>query len=109
MISKYKLYKIALVSTAMILMLVNIVGAQPANHDDRTGGCGVTLITDPCTQSVDLLEFPTCGCGHDGNWGCGERGRGERESEVTLITDPCTQSVDLLKFPTCGCGDDGTW
>ena len=104
MISKCKLYKIALVSTAMILMLVNIVGAKPGNHDDRTLGCGVTLITDPCTQSVDLLKFPTCGCGDDWNWGSGERG-----AEVTLITDPCTQSVDLLKFPTCGCGDDGTW
>lgn len=98
MINKHKLYKIALVSVAMILMLVNIVGAKPYNHDDRACGCGVTLVTDPCTQSVDFLHFPTCGCGDDGTNECG----------VTLITDPCTQSVNLLKFPTCGCGDDRT-
>jgi hypothetical protein len=87
MLNKHKLYKMALVSATMILMLGNIVGAKPYNYDDRTCGCGVTLITDPCTQSVDYLHFPIGGC--DG--GCG----------VTLITDPCAQSVDLLKFPAC--------
>jgi hypothetical protein len=97
MINKHKLYKIILVSTTMILMLVNIVGSMPFD-------CGATLITDNCTQSVDLLKFPACGC--DGGfpiWGCGEKGRGERGNGVTLITDNCIQSVDLLKFPACGC------
>jgi hypothetical protein len=72
----------------MILMLVNVVGAK---SDD----CGVTLITDNCTQSVDFLKFPACGC----DCGCGDTG-----CEVKLVTDPYTQSVDFLKFPTCGCG-----
>jgi hypothetical protein len=102
MISKRELTKITIVSAAMILMLVNIVGAMPFD-------CGVTLITDNCTQSVDLLKFPACGC--EGGFpicGCGDngredRGRGERGNGVTLITDPCIQSVDLLKFPACGC------
>jgi hypothetical protein len=40
MISKHRLYQIAFVSTAMILILVNIVSAKPCNHDDRTCGCG---------------------------------------------------------------------
>ncbi len=66
MINKHKLYKIALVSVAMILMLVNIVGLKPYNHDDRTCGCGddraygcgATSITDPTTQSMNFLNFP---------------------------------------------------
>jgi len=62
MLNKHKFYKMALVSATMILMLGNIVGAKPYNYDDRTCGCGVTLIIDPCTQSVDLLKFPACGC-----------------------------------------------
>jgi len=55
MISKQEFLKITIVSAAMILMLVNIVGAMPCD-------CGVTLITDNCTQSVDVLKFPACGC-----------------------------------------------
>ena len=37
MINKHKLYSIALVSTAMILMLVNIVGAAPFVYIANTG------------------------------------------------------------------------
>ena len=76
MISKHKLYQITLVSAAIILMLVNIVGAKPYNY-----GSGATLITDNSTQSVDLLKFPACGGGvaltedpvlvTSGNGGCG--------------------------------------
>lgn len=66
MINKNKLYKVALVSVAIFLMLVNIVGAKPYNHDDRTCGCGddntcgygVTSITDNTTQSMNFLNFP---------------------------------------------------
>src|SRR5208283_4100812 len=94
--SKKELTKITIVSAAMLLMLVNIVGAMPFD-------CGVTLITDNCTQSVDLLKFPACGCDDNGRE---DRGHGERGNRVTLITDPSIQSVDLLKFPACGC-DDG--
>jgi hypothetical protein len=46
MISKHKYYKIALVSIALVLMLVSIVGAKSSNHDDRNCECGVTLMTD---------------------------------------------------------------
>src|SRR5271157_3498560 len=53
MMSKQKLYSIALVSVAMTLMLVSTAGAM------RFGD--VILKTDPCTQSVDFLKFPTCG------------------------------------------------
>jgi len=96
MISKHKLYKIALVSIFMVLMLVSTAGAV------RFGD--VILKTDPCTQSVDFLKFPACGC----DWGCGsqtwdhgETGRRDIGHEVILKTDPCTQSVDFLKFPAC--------
>ena len=66
MINKNKLYKVAVVSVAIILMLVNIVGAKSYNHDDRTCGCGddntcgcgVTSITDNTTQSMNFLSFP---------------------------------------------------
>jgi hypothetical protein len=54
MISKHKLYKIALVSTAIILMLVNIVDAKPSDHDDQTCGCG--------DQTCGYGD-QTCGCG----------------------------------------------
>jgi len=30
---------------------------------ERTCGCGVTLITNPTTHSVDFLKFQTFGCG----------------------------------------------
>ena len=95
--SKKELTKITIVSAAMLLMLVNIVGAMPFD-------CGVTLITDNCTQSVDLLKFPACGCDRGcgiPTCGCGDKGRGDKGCGVTLITDPCSQSVDLLKFPAC--------
>jgi hypothetical protein len=85
MISKHKLYKIALVSTAMILMLVIIVGAKPYNYEP-----GTKLITDPTTQSVDLLKFPACGC----DCGFPTSGNG-----VTSITDNTTQSMNFLNFP----------
>ena len=55
MISKQELTKITIVSAAMILMLMNVVGAKSDDWE-------VTLVTDPCTQSVDFLKFPTCGC-----------------------------------------------
>jgi len=63
MISKHKSYKIALVSIFMVLMLVSTAGAV------RYGN--VILTTDPCTQSVDFLKFPACGC-NDGFCGCGD-------------------------------------
>jgi len=56
MISKQELTKITIVSAAMILMLVNVVGA-------KSNDCGVTLITNNCRESVDFLKFPICGCG----------------------------------------------
>ena len=59
MISKHKLYRIALASLVMVLILVSTACAV------RVGD--VILTTDPCTQSVDFLKFPACGC--DG--GCG--------------------------------------
>jgi len=54
MISKQELPKRTIVSETMILMQVNVVGSKPCN-------CGVILITDNYTQSVDLLKFPACG------------------------------------------------
>ena len=57
MISKHKLYKIALVSIVLVLMLVSTACAM------RFGDFGnVILKTDPSTQSVDFLKFPVCGC-----------------------------------------------
>ena len=52
MISKHKLYKMALVSIFMVLMLGSTAGAV------RFGD--VILKTDPCTQSVDFLKFLVC-------------------------------------------------
>jgi hypothetical protein len=63
MIIKHKLYKIALVSIVMVLMLVSTAGAA------RYGN--VILTTDNATQSVDFLKFPACGCDH-GFCGCGD-------------------------------------
>jgi uncharacterized membrane protein len=82
MINKHKLYKIALVFIAMILMLVNIVGAKPYNHDDRTCGCGNE-------RTYGCGDDRTCGCGDDNTCGCG----------VTSITDNTTQSMNFLNFP----------
>jgi len=59
--SKHKLYKIALVSIVMVLMLVSTAGAM------RFGD--VILKTDTATQSVDFLKFPACEC----DWGCGSQ------------------------------------
>lgn len=56
MISKQELTKITIVVADMILMLVNVAGSMPCD-------CVVTLITDNCTQSVNFLKFPVCGCG----------------------------------------------
>ena len=68
MINKHKLCKMALVSAAVILMLVNITGARSFHSDDRNWGCGdVILKTNPVTQSVDFLKFPACG--YDGGYG----------------------------------------
>lgn len=58
MISKYKLYKIALASIAILLIVVSTAGAA------RFGD--VILKTNSATQSVDFLKFPTGGC----DWGC---------------------------------------
>ncbi len=63
MIIKHKLYKIALVSIVMVLMLVSTAGAA------RCGN--VILTTDNATQSVDFLKFPACACDH-GFCGCGD-------------------------------------
>jgi hypothetical protein len=82
MINKHKLYKIALVSVAMILMLVNIVGAKPYNHDDRTCGCGND-------RTCGCGDDRTCGSGDDETCGCG----------TTSITDNTTQSMNFLNFP----------
>lgn len=61
MTSKQKSYKLALVSIAMVLMLVSTAGAA------RFGE--VILKTDSCTGMVDFLKFPVCGC--EDNSGCG--------------------------------------
>jgi hypothetical protein len=61
MTSKQKSYKLALVSIAMVLMLVSTAGAT------RFGE--VILKTDSCTGMVDFLKFPVCGC--EDNSGCG--------------------------------------
>ena len=53
MISKYKLYKIALASIAILLIVVSTAGAA------RFGD--VILKTNSATQSVDFLKFPTGG------------------------------------------------
>jgi hypothetical protein len=82
MINKHKLYKIALISVAMILMLVNIVGAKPYYHDDRTCGC----VND---RTCGCGDDRTCGCGDDETCGCG----------ATSITDNTTQSMNFLNFP----------
>ena len=63
MIIKHKLYKIALVSIVMVLMLVSTAGAE------RYGN--VILTTDNVTHSVDFLKFPPCGC-DQGLCGCGD-------------------------------------
>ena len=81
MIFKHNLYKIALVSIAITLMLVSTAAAA------RYGDGNVILKTDPCTGFVDFLKFPACGFG-----------------DIILETDPCTGFVDFLKFPSCGCG-----
>jgi hypothetical protein len=81
MISKYKLYKIALVSTAMILMLVNIVGAKSDNHDGRTCGCGDQI----------------CGCG-DQTSGCGDPNLGYGYSSYGCGYSSCNCRVKI-----CGC------
>ena len=82
MINKHKLYKIALVSIAMILMLVNIVGAKPYNHYNRACGCGND-------RTYGFGNDGTYGCGDDNTCGCG----------VTSITDNTTQSMNFLNFP----------
>ena len=68
-------------------MLLNIVvvGAKPYNYEP-----GAKLITDPTTQSVDLLKFPACGC---------DCGFPTCENGVTSITDNTTQSMNFLNFP----------
>jgi uncharacterized membrane protein len=80
--NKNKLYKVAVVSVAIILMLVNIVGAKSYNHDDRTCGCGND-------RTYGFGDDRSCGCGDDNTCGCG----------VTSITDNTTQSMNFLNFP----------
>jgi|ERR1035437_4696803 hypothetical protein len=98
MTSKHKLYKIALVSIFVVLMLVSTVSAS--RHENGN----VILKTDSCTGFVDFLKFPACGC----DWGCGsqtwghgETARRDADPEVILKTDSCTGFVDFLKFPAC--------
>ena len=62
---KKKSYKIALVSMAIVLMLVSTASAA------RFGNGNVILKTDPCTGFVDFLKFPACGCDCGCDWGCG--------------------------------------
>ena len=62
MISKHKLYKIAFVSIAIVLIGVSTTSAM------RFGD--VILKTNPTTQSVDFLQFPVSGwedlnCGYE--------------------------------------------
>ena len=61
MIIKRNLYKTALISIVMALMLISTAGAV------RTHGFGdVILKTDSSTGFVDFLKFPACGsdCGY---------------------------------------------
>jgi len=68
MITKQKLYKTAVVSITIILMLVSTAGAVKAH-----GFGNVILTTDNSTSFVDFLKLPGCGCdgGCDGGCGCG--------------------------------------
>ena len=69
MIIKQKLYSITLVSVVMTLMLISTASAA------RFGD--VTLKTDPCTQSVDFLKFPVCGCDSDSCDNCRDKDKGK--------------------------------
>ena len=57
MVNKKKFYSIALVSTAMILLLVSIVGAAPFAYITNTDSYNVSVIdtaTNTVTSSVPL-------------------------------------------------------
>ena len=57
MISKHKLYSIALVSAAMILMMMNITGAAPFAYITNYGDNNVSVIdtaTNKVTATVDV-------------------------------------------------------
>ena len=86
MITKHKLYKIALVSITMVLMLVSTVGAV------RFGD--VILETDPTTQSVDFLKFPTGEC----DWGCGSFITGACAKETQKVV-PEKGTIILFQVP----------
>lgn len=77
MIIKQKLYKIALVSIAMVLMLVSIAGASTF--------ADVILKTDPTIQSVNFLKFPVIGYddnyfGGDWDHSCGDKSHDKDKS-----------------------------
>ena len=61
MISRHKLYSIALVSAAMILMLVNIVGAAPFVYIPNTNSNTISVIdtaTNNITATVNVGTTP---------------------------------------------------
>src|ERR1035437_2371851 len=78
MIINPKLYKIALLSIALVLMLVSTAGAASFGN--------IILKTDSSTGFVDFLKFPACGC-DDHNYGCGD----------SKCDDKCKEC------PTCNC------
>ncbi len=62
MIKKYKLYSIALVSSAMILMLVSITGAAPFAYIANSGNNNVSVIdtaTNTVTATVNVGNYPS--------------------------------------------------
>ena len=65
MINKQNLHKLALVSVAIVLILVGTAGAT------RFGN--VILKTDSSTGFVDVFKSPACGCDNYNcgcDWGC---------------------------------------
>ncbi len=60
MISKHKLYSIALVAAAVIMMLVNIAGAAPFAYVTNTGDTVsvIDTINNTVTATVKVGNFP---------------------------------------------------
>jgi hypothetical protein len=87
MIIKHKLRKIALVSIALVLMLVSTAGAA------RFGN--VILKTDSATQSVDFLKFPACGCDDD-FFGCEDHSCNDKSCDRGKS---CDKKCPV--YPTC--------
>ena len=64
---KNKLYSIALVSTAMILILVSTAGAAPFAYITNTGSNNVSVIdtaTDNVTATVNVGSESLWSCSH---------------------------------------------